>query len=110
MTAGQSNQVVEVCVNDTKRVLRVIKPLFILDVRTSSEFNAGHLPGAVNIPLDELNDQIDTFSSFKDSSVLVYCQSGKRSTLAISDLKQAGYNTIFHFEDGYESWKKEFVQ
>ncbi len=72
------------------------KPAIIIDVRTPEEFIAGHLDGAVNMPLDQLNTKIKTATRIgKESPILVYCRSGHRSGLAKVQLKQMGYTRIF---------------
>jgi phage shock protein E len=62
----------------------------ILDVRTAEEYAAGHIPGAVNLPLD----QLERFRHPKDLPVYVYCRSGGRSSMASAALKQKGYRVI----------------
>lgn len=60
----------------------------IVDVRTKNEYNGEHLVGAINIPLDELeNKNLD-----KDKLIFVYCKSGTRSNIAYETLTNLGYN------------------
>lgn len=61
----------------------------VLDVRSEKEFKAGNIPGAVNIPIDSLRDEIDRLS--KDKEYLVHCQVGLRGYLACRILSQKGY-------------------
>jgi rhodanese-related sulfurtransferase len=65
-----------------------VGPTFLLDVRTPAEFAAGHIPGAVNVPLDELRPRLGELP--KDRPVTVYCQVGMRGYLAVRALRQAG--------------------
>ena len=60
----------------------------LIDVREDDEFNEGHIPGAVNIPLGNI-DSI-TFSTSR--TIIVYCKSGNRSNEAAIKLKNMGYN------------------
>ena len=61
----------------------------LLDVRTEEEFKSGHVPGAINIPLDDLySTDLD-----KGTPLFVYCLSGARSRQACSYLKGQGYET-----------------
>ena len=62
----------------------------ILDVRTPEEFSQNHVPGAINIPLDQITDRLDEIESMK-SPIIAYCRSGNRSEMATSILKQHGY-------------------
>ena len=63
----------------------------IVDVRTKEEYDEGHVVDAINIPVDEINDEIDLD---KNKTIFVYCRSGKRSSQAYSKLKNYGYNVI----------------
>lgn len=63
----------------------------IVDVRSPAEFSDGHIPGAVNIPVDQLQDAI---SRFKGKTVITCCRSGARSDTAARILNAAGVNAI----------------
>lgn len=65
----------------------------LVDVRTPQEFATGHLPGAVNIPVQELERRSREIKG-KDRPVIVYCRSGARSSSAARMLKQAGYAEV----------------
>ena len=67
----------------------------LFDVRTEAEFDAGHLPGSINLPLDSL-DSIDDLVPDKDTKVYLYCRSGSRSGYAASHLKRMGYSQAFN--------------
>lgn len=67
-------------------------PAFIIDVRSPQEYSAGHLKGAVNIPLDRIEQTIDSIEGLeKTSAILLYCQSGARSAFACQMLAQRGF-------------------
>jgi phage shock protein E len=71
------------------------KPQAIIDVRTPAEFAAGHVDGAINIPLEVVGQQISTISGLrKDSAIVLYCRSGKRSEVARATLEQQGYKNV----------------
>jgi rhodanese-related sulfurtransferase len=72
----------------------------LLDVRTEAEWSAGHLPGAVLIPVGELGARIAEVP--RDRPVVVYCQSGGRSAQAAEMLASAGYDV--HDLGGIGSW------
>jgi NADPH-dependent 2,4-dienoyl-CoA reductase/sulfur reductase-like enzyme/rhodanese-related sulfurtransferase len=61
---------------------------FLLDVRTPAEFAVGHIPGAVNVPVDELRSRLAELP--RDRAITVYCQVGMRGYLALRILRQAG--------------------
>jgi rhodanese-related sulfurtransferase len=84
------------------------KDVIILDVRTSSEFKSGHIKDALNIPLDSLEDLILEAVQDKDATILVYCQSGRRSEEASKILIDMGYKDVNNF-GGINSWTYEIV-
>ena len=65
----------------------------LLDVRTSAEFASGHIDGALNIPLQELEGRMDELEP-RDQPIVVYCRSGQRSRQASRLLKSAGYAAV----------------
>jgi phage shock protein E len=62
----------------------------LLDVRTAAEFGGGHIQGAINIPVQELDARLADVGD-KDKTVIVYCRSGARSARAAATLEAAGY-------------------
>jgi peroxiredoxin family protein/TusA-related sulfurtransferase/rhodanese-related sulfurtransferase len=73
----------------------------LLDVRTTTEFEAGTIDGAVNIPLDELRDRLDEVP--KDKELLVFCQAGLRGYLAVRILLQNGFKCR-NLSGGYKTF------
>ena len=72
-----------------------MNPSVIIDVRSPQEFERGHLDGAVNIPVDQLQQTIGSIEGLERSSeILVYCQSGMRSAVACSILAQQGFGRV----------------
>ena len=65
----------------------------VVDVRTPGEFHGGAYPGAINIPLDELQSRLDELGS-KDREITLYCASGARSAYGQRMLMQLGYNKV----------------
>ena len=61
----------------------------IVDVRTPEEFAGQHVPGAINIPLDEVTQRINEFKEMP-KPIIAYCRSGNRSGMAVAILKQNG--------------------
>jgi rhodanese-related sulfurtransferase len=76
--------------------------LVIVDVRTVTEFDDGHIDGAINIPVEEIGDKLDELD--KDDELLVYCRTGNRSGRAVGILKDAGYTRIYHMHEGISVW------
>jgi len=76
--------------------------MFILDVRTVPEYDAGHLINSTLIPLSELSDRLDEIP--KDEPLLVYCRSGRRSTTAAGILEENGFCVIYDVDGGFNDW------
>lgn len=70
----------------------------LIDVRTPGEFAEGSVPGAVNIPLQEIQQRLAEFP--KDKDLLIFCRSGKRSMAASNFLIQNGYDRVFNVVGG----------
>lgn len=69
----------------------------LIDVRTPQEFQAGHVEGAVNIPVDQVGARLDEIKGLvagKDNTLVVYCRSGNRSAHAARALRAAGYEVV----------------
>jgi len=80
--------------------------IILLDVRTKGEYNAEYIPGAINIPLSDLENRIDELDSSK--AIIVYCQSGGRSRTASKILAQRGF-IVYNMEGGINAWKEKFA-
>ena len=80
------------------------KGMVILDVRTNKEYEGGHIPGSIHVPLSDIGDKIKKLK--KDKELVVYCQSGNRSIWAIKRLMGMGYKNLFNLKGGYHAWKK----
>lgn len=77
----------------------------LIDVRTPEEFAGGHIPRAINLPLQQI-DQAAAIVPDKATPLFVYCQSGARSAQAVSDLKRMGYIDARNI-GGIGSWHGE---
>lgn len=78
---------------------------FVLDVRTPQEFAAGHIPGAVNIPVDDLRSRLDELP--RDRTIAAYCQVGQRGYLATRILLQSGFDAA-NIGGGYKTYLLAF--
>jgi rhodanese-related sulfurtransferase len=73
----------------------------LIDVRADHEWEAGHLPGATHVPLDELPERTGEID--KERPVLLYCRGGNRSTMATTALADAGYDAA-KLSEGIVGW------
>ncbi len=76
--------------------------LFVLDVRTPQEYAEGHVPGAVNVPHDQLASRLAEVP--KDKDVVLYCKSGRRAGIAADVLAANGYMRLSHLEGDMPAW------
>ena len=77
----------------------------ILDVRTRAEFRSGHVPGAVNVPHDELSGRLANLEAELDQPIVVYCKSGRRAGMASSVLLAEGYTNVLHLTGDMSAWQ-----
>lgn len=80
------------------------KGMMLLDVRSDKEYEAGHIPGAVHIPLSDIGARAKKIR--KDKEIVVYCASGNRSIWAIKRLMGMGYANLWNLKGGYHAWKR----
>ena len=66
----------------------------IIDVRTAEEYAAGHFPGAINLNYETIGESIASLSLAKDSEIIVYCRSGRRSGVAKDTLESLGFSQV----------------
>jgi rhodanese-related sulfurtransferase len=78
--------------------------LVVLDVRTPAEFAEGHVPGAINVPHDEVAQRLDELAPLRDKDVVVYCKSGRRAGLALKVLGEHGYTRLAHLSGDMQGW------
>jgi len=77
-----------------------------LDVRTEKEYKKGHIPGAVNVPRGRLEYDIGKDIPDKNASVVMYCKTGGRSSLATYTLVKMGYKNVKSMDGGWKAWSK----
>lgn len=75
----------------------------LVDVRTADEYAEGYIPGAINIPLQELTDHLDMLPNL-EADIVIYCGSGHRSTMAMVALNLLGYTNAKSMLSGIKGW------
>ena len=89
---------------DIKEVLKKNKTIVIIDVRTAEEFAMGHLKGAQNIDIRQVDaySRLDKLNS--KATYLVYCRTNHRSGMAVDYMIQKGFKSVYQMMDGFPGW------
>jgi rhodanese-related sulfurtransferase len=85
----------------------------LLDVRSAKEYNEGHIDGAINISYDNIADNLSKLEKYKNSTVVVYCRSGRRAGIAEELLSKNGFKNLRHLTGDMNGWleaKRPVVQ
>jgi phage shock protein E len=77
----------------------------ILDVRTPEEYSAGHIPGSLNIPHDQLSGRLAELGVPASAEIVVHCQSGRRAGIAEGVLADAGYTRVRDLDGHMAGWR-----
>ncbi len=75
----------------------------LVDVREPAEYQSGHIPNAINIPLRTLPDNLDKI--VRDRPVVLYCSTGYRSAMGVMTLHLLGYDNVQGFPPSFAGWK-----
>lgn len=76
-----------------------------LDVRTPFEFMVGHIPGAINIDVESPTFESEIAKLDKSATYAVYCQSGRRSGIAVEAMHHDGFTSLFNLTNGIIDWQ-----
>ncbi len=79
----------------------------VVDVRETSEWDEGHIPGAIHVPRGFLESRIEAAVPDHDAPVYVYCAGGSRSALAVRTLADMGYTNAINVTGGFQAWKSQ---
>ena len=96
----------QISMDKAVKMMKDEKNYIILDVRRPDEFAEGHIPGAINVPNEEIGTAEIAELPDKSQMILVYCRSGRRSKEASEKLVKLGYTNIVEF-GGINDWKGE---
>ena len=103
---GQGAVYMNITAEEAKQIMDNEEGYIILDVREQDEYDAGHIPGAIVIPHEEIAEKAEDVLTDKDQMILVYCRSGRRSKIAAEALVELGYTNIKEF-GGIIDWSYE---
>ncbi len=80
--------------------------ILLLDVRSVEEFHSGHIPGAKNVPHNEIGDWLRNQSLAPDLDIVVYCETGSRSGTAQQVLINKGFTSVRHLDGDMKAWRE----
>ncbi|MEX3582577.1 MAG: rhodanese-like domain-containing protein [Burkholderia sp.] len=78
----------------------------VIDLRSSTEYAAGHLPSARSVEYAELASKLGQVAKNKSASVLLVCQNGQQSNKAAKAVREAGYGEVYVLQGGVAEWQK----
>ena len=90
--------------DEAKRIMDEESDYIIVDAREQSEYDEGHIKGAIVIPYTEIEQKAEEMLPNKDQLILVYCRSGRRSKIAAQSLANMGYTNVKEF-GGIIDWQ-----
>lgn len=83
------------------------EPLTLVEALPAKYYDAGHLPGAINIPHDRIREEAPSQLPDKNALIVVYCANTecRNSALAAQDLEATGYRNVFEYVEGKKDWE-----
>ena len=105
---GKKAEYKKITSNEAKKMMETQK-VIVVDVRTLEEYNEGHIPNAISVPLETIENEAEAKLKNKDDLILVYCRSGRRSREAALKLIEKGYTNVIDF-GGINDWNGEVVK
>ncbi|WP_406564871.1 MULTISPECIES: sulfurtransferase TusA family protein [Bacillus] len=90
-------------VNNEELEAKLNEDVVVIDVREPAEFAFGHIPGALSMPLGELEELANTVN--KDAMIYIVCRTGTRSDLAAKTLSEKGFTNVFNVVPGMSKWE-----
>jgi len=102
LMAGDDAAYGDVSVEQARSLIQEEPDLVVLDVRTVAEYEEGHIAGAINIPVEELEERLGELDP--SSEYLVYCRTGNRSRVAVQLMSAGGFQRVYHMSSGITAW------
>ena len=92
-----------------KQIMDENPDILIIDVRTTEEFNQGHIENALSLSDEKVATQIQNIAPDKNQLILIYCRSGRRSQAAVRTMVNLGYTNVYNF-GGIIDWQYGIVR
>ena len=105
---GKKAEYKKITSDEAKKMIETQK-VIVVDVRTLEEYTEGHIPNAISVPLETIENKAEAKLKNKDDLILVYCRSGRRSREAALKLIENGYTNVIDF-GGIKDWNGEVVK
>lgn len=96
----------QIDVEDYRKMREAAEPHLLVDTREESEWNAGHVAGAVHLSKGIIERDIEHKVPEKDTTLVLYCGGGYRSALAADNLRQMGYTNAISLDGGWRALKE----
>lgn len=112
LLAGCEKQAIKNTISSTELVSRIADqsaPL-IIDVRSPEEFNRGHIPGAINVPVIEFTAIPEELNVAYGDEIVVYCETGRRAEKMKITLEKQGYYEVRHLDGDMKNWRDKALQ
>lgn len=103
-SSKEDSQVKKVTSDEVVDLLK--KDAILLDVRSESEYDGGHIPNAILLNVNDVENKIKDVSSDYDQAIIVYCRSGNRSATAAQTLIDMGYRNVYDL-GAISNWEYE---
>ena len=103
-STAKTNEIRHVSMDDIVKIMNENKNYVIVDGRTPDEYKEGHIPNAINIPNETINETVYNKLKDKNQLILIYCRSGSRSRQAAYKMQKLGYTNLVDF-GGIINWK-----
>jgi len=106
MVANARQKVTEI---DSDSLQDDLNQITLIDVRELSEYEAGHIKNAINIPRGVLESEMDSNPDFADKTqaIVLMCKTGGRSALSLLSVQQLGFTKLYSLKGGYLAWEAE---
>ena len=108
-TQASKNVYKQISQDEAENMMKELSDYIILDVRTEAEFAGGHIPNAICIPNETIDENVVNRLPDKEKTILVYCRSGNRSKQASEKLAGLGYTNVYEF-GGINTWSGEIIK
>lgn len=105
---GKNSFYVDIAPTELYNLINEGKNIKIIDVRLPSEYEEGHIPGAINIPYQDIKEELPKRADIKkDDFLVLYCKTGERSAIACEIITNLNYSNVNNLTGGISAWKYE---